>query len=80
MVHPGLNHWFTGSDGQRGRRWNRRGGMSTVTAMAKPGPEYQEKVAELVASAPPLTRSRRESIERIFAHATADGVSAGPAK
>jgi hypothetical protein len=47
--------------------------------MAKRGaPEYQAKVAELVASTPPLTHSRRESIERVFAHATIDGKSAGP--
>ncbi|WP_158089901.1 hypothetical protein [Mycobacterium kyorinense] len=47
--------------------------------MAKPGaPEYQAKVAELVSSTPPLAHSRRESIERIFAHATIDGKYAGP--
>jgi hypothetical protein len=64
--------------GQRGR-WTRRGGVSTVPRMAKPGaPEYQAKVAELVASAPPPAHSRRESIERITAHATIDGKSAGP--
>jgi len=57
----------------RAGRWTRRTPVGSVQLMPRPGtPEYDKKVAEVAASAPPLTDDQREPIARILAHPAAD--------